>query len=225
VRDLDTGATILATPRPPGAPAGDAHGAVISGDARHVAYTWVPRTGAISHVYVCDLAAGTITLADRAAGPAGAVADSFSSQPALSHDGRRIAFSSAAGNLGAGAGRVRIYVRDLSASTTVAVGPAGTEAGFQPALSADGERVAFVSGRAGHARVLVGDVARGTTLAVSGSGARGIALDPSLSADGERVAFSSTRRDIAPWRSSGPRAVYVRDLAGSRTALVSDGPD
>ena len=89
VRDLDTGAALLATPRPPGAPAGDSHGAVISGDARHVAYTWVPRAGAISHVYVCDLAAGTITLADRTAGPAGAVADSFSSQPALSHDGRQ----------------------------------------------------------------------------------------------------------------------------------------
>ena len=225
VRDLSTGATTLATPRPPGEPAGDAHAAVISGDGGHVAYTWVPRTGAISHVYVCGLAAGTTTLVDRAPGAAGAVADSFSSQPALSHDGRRIAFSSAAGNLGAGAGGVRVYVRDLSAGTTVAAGRSGSGAGFHPTLSADGGRVAFVSGRAGHARILVGDVARGTVLAVSGGATEGIALDPSLSADGQRVAFSSTRRDLAPRRSRGPRAVYVRDLSASRTALVSDGPD
>ena len=223
VRDLDSGATALASPRPPGTDAGDAYGGVISGDGGTVAFTWVPRNGAKSHVYVCEVATGRTTLVDRASGADGAPADGFASQPALSHDGRRVAFSSAARNLGAAGAGVHVYLRDLATGTTAAAGggPAGA---FEPALSASAEQVAFVSARGGHARVLLHDITTGRTTALSGAGSAGIALDPAVSADGARVAFASTRTALANRRSAGPRTVYLVDVAAGRTTLISAGP-
>jgi Tol biopolymer transport system component len=173
-------------------------------------------------VYLTDLTTGATTLVDRAAGASGAVANGFSSHPAVSGDGRFVAFSSAARNLGAHARGVRVYVRDVRNGTTTFVSSLADGAGFEPSISGDGARVAYTSTRGGRSRVLVYDGATGKATAVSGS--KGISFDPALSGDGTRVAFASNRRDLAATRSTGARTVYVRDLTTGRTSLVSGGP-
>ena len=204
VRHAGTKATDNVTPRPQGAPPGDAYGGRLSGDGRWLVFTWVPRDGSASHVYLTNVATGATTLVDRANGS--------SSQPAVSADGRFVAFSSG----------VRVYVRDMQTGSTTTISNAADGSGFEPAISADGVRVAYTSARGGHSRVLLHDRTTGKTTAVTGGA--GISFDPSLSGDGTRVAFASNRRDLASTRSTGARSVYVRDLRTGRTALISGGP-
>ncbi len=222
VRHADTKATGIVTPRPQGAPPGDAYGGCLSGDGRRLVFTWVPRDGSRSHVYRTNLTTGEATLVDRADGANGAVANGPSSQPASSTDGRFVAFSSSARNLGAGSRGVRVYVRDIQTGATTTISNAADGSGFEPAISADGARVAYTSARGGRSRVVLFDGATGQTTAVTDG--RGISFDPSLSGDGTRIAFASNRRDLASTRSTGARSVYVRDVRTGRTALISGGP-
>ena len=119
----------------------------------------------------------------------------------MSTDGRFVAFSS------------RAHACTCATCTTATdhhgVSHAGRGAGFEPAISADGARVAFTSTRSGRSRVLFHDRATGKTTAVTDG--TGISFDPSLSGDGTRVAFASNRRDLAATRSAGARSVYVYD--------------
>jgi Tol biopolymer transport system component len=205
VRRAGTKTAAVATPRPGEAPAGDAYGGRLSGDGRRLVFTWVPRDGSASRVYLTDLATGVATLVDHPTGGS-------SAQPAVSADGRFVAFSRGA----------RVYVRDMTGGTTTAVGDAGRGAAFEPVISADGTRVAYTSTRSGRSRVLLSDRATAKTTVVTAG--PGISFDPSLSGNGERVAFASNRRDLAPTRSAGARSVYVFDVGSGRTTLVSGGP-
>jgi Tol biopolymer transport system component len=222
IRHADTRATDIATPRPHGAPRGDAYGGRLSGDGRWLVFTWVPRDGSASHIYLTDLTTGATTLVDRASGASGAAADGFSSHPAVSSDARFVAFSSSARNLGTGEQGVRVYVRDMASGATEAVSSLADGSGFEPAISAGGARVAYTSTRGGRSRVLLHDRASGKTTVVTAG--KGISFDPSLSGDGTRVAFASNRRDLAATRSTGARSVYVRDLASGTNVLLSGGP-
>ncbi|HEX6673489.1 MAG TPA: hypothetical protein VF486_00465 [Actinomycetes bacterium] len=100
--------------------------------------------GAQPNVYVYDRHAGSTALVSRGAG--GEPADSSSFSPAISADGRYVAFDSAASNLvGAdGNGAEDVFVRDTEtgATTMVAVGGKDEQA-FCPGLSPDGAYVAF----------------------------------------------------------------------------------
>ena len=221
VRDMDTGATTIAAKRPAGAPAGDVYGARLSDDGHALAFAWVPRDGSASHVYVCDLDSGSTTLVDRASGAAGGVGNGFASQPAVSADGHRVAFSSSATNLGQSGHGVRVYVRDLQSGATQQVSRAGDGPAFEPAISADGQRVAYTASNAGRSLVLLRDLVTHTTKV---AGRAGISFDASLSGDGRLIAFASNRRDLARARSSGARSIYVYDSATGTTTLVSGGP-
>jgi Tol biopolymer transport system component len=221
VRDMDTGATSIAAERPAGAPAGDAYGARLSADGHALVFAWVPRDGGASHVYVRDLDSGSTTIVDRSSGSNGEVGNGFASQPAVSADGRWVAFSSSATNLGDASHGVRVYVRDMQTAATQQVSRAGDGAAFEPAISADGRRIAYTASNAGRSLVLLRDLGARTTNVV---GRAGISFDASLSADGRLVAFASNRRDLALTRSSGARSIYVYDSATGATALISGGP-
>lgn len=106
VRTLDTGHVRRAS-RPPGAApfAGDrdAGGPRLSADGARVAFTSesaaLGTDGISQHVFVRDLAADTLVVADRA-GPSGAIAElGISSQYDLSRDGRYVTFATASTNL------------------------------------------------------------------------------------------------------------------------------
>lgn len=206
----------------------------ISGDGALVAFTAGPperkngqrgRTGSYEPtlVYVRDVAAGTTTLVSRASGD-GAAADSEAREPALSRDGRFVAFSSEATNLGAAVTTPQIWRRELGGDrATVLISRAGTDPGnyasSHPDLSADGNRVAFQTLATnlgdgdlnGTFDVYLRDVEEATTTAVT-TVAGGDA--PSVSAAGDRVAFV------------GDGAVRIRSLGDSnQTRTVAPGTE
>jgi Tol biopolymer transport system component len=162
VRDLQPKTTTLASR------AGDAVGGAaadqgsgspsISGDGRFVAFasdaTNLDENNLnIKDVFVRDTQAGTTTLVSRASGPAGTPSDGFSGDPAISADGRFVAFESEANSLtDANRPGENIYVRDQLASTIALVSRASGAAGAaadgtsdSPAISGDGRLVAFDS--------------------------------------------------------------------------------
>jgi Tol biopolymer transport system component len=225
VRDLRRGSTALASRDLPPAPAGAAtsiYEPALSADGRVAAFTvaTVPAAGGLratsSRVYVRDLVAGVT----RAVSPASA---GFASNPALSGDGRWVAFTATE----AGADQPRLLLHDLRDGTTRPVAAAPEGAVVDPQLSHDGGVVAFTAIRDGLGRVLAHDVAAGTTELVSratgadGAEANGAAGDPSLSGDGRTVAFASEATNLSAAKPDTSRGVFVRDLAAATTTLLS----
>ena len=107
-----------------------------------------------------------------------------------------------------------------------------------PRVSADGRRVAFESA-AGHLVPQPRDGRRHAYLAdLDGTALVGLEVTPSgrlgngsvwpeppaLSDDGRWAAFSSTSSDLVPGDTNGRMDVFVRDLVGGTTRLVSTGP-
>jgi Tol biopolymer transport system component/plastocyanin len=185
---------------------------VVSGDGSAVAYQAVRHTGH-SQVLVTRVRSRDTTLASRRgrSGP-GANADTY--EPSIDGDGERVAFTSAAPNLGARGGRSQVFVRDLRRGRTRLVSHSPGYAS-SPAISPDGRYVAYVTGSAGHGtRVLLRDLKRGITIRVSGRG-DGAALGPTVSAGGRFVAYTSVAR--------GRSSVVVRDVR--RAAIVTKVPD
>ena len=176
-------------------------------------------------------------------GPGGAQGNRGSSEPALSADGRFVAFASDAANLVAGdTNSARdVFVRDRRTGTTrrVSIGPDGVQSnGFSadPALSPDGRFVAFES-RATNLvpgdfnrvwDVFVRDRWRGQTERVS-LGPRGVqgnrgSFDPALSADGRFVAFVSRASNLVPGDTNRREDVFLHDRQTGVTERVSVGP-
>ncbi|HEY7072543.1 MAG TPA: Calx-beta domain-containing protein [Acidimicrobiales bacterium] len=110
VRDVAAGTTTLASVPPQGRPLSGATTVSLAGNGV-VTFAADDLRERTQHVYRHDLATGTTVLVSRASD--GTIADSTASTPALSADGRVIAFGSAAGNLVSGDtnGRPDIFVR------------------------------------------------------------------------------------------------------------------
>jgi Tol biopolymer transport system component len=253
VRDMALGTTTLASRASGAAGAAGDHasfGGVISADGTRVAFVSAAVNlsavddPASQDVFVRDLPGATTTLVSRASGPDGAPADANSLSPALSADGRYVAFSSLASNLSAGdVGFFRdVFVRDLTSGVTTLVsraagafGAAGDGDSFEPSLSGDGRFVAF-SSRADNLSVedddspedvFVRDLAVNATVLVSrasgGGGAAGDAdsFAASISSDGSQVAFNSEARNLSAEDGDGTTDVFVRDLPTGLTTLAS----
>ena len=182
-----------------------------------------------------DLRRQATALVSRAGGIAGPPGDSDSYAPAISAEGRIVAFQSQATNLTqdalSGAGALNVFIRDLDAATTTlasrATGPAGATGNnrvlLRPALSADGRLVAFTSSAAltpddldDNTDVLIRDQAAATTTLISratgseGAKADGPSGEPAMSADGRFVAFDSLATNLTPDSPNG--GVFVREL-------------
>jgi Tol biopolymer transport system component/plastocyanin len=236
VTDVRNGRTQLASRGSRSAPRADdgVYDPAISGDGRRVAFTTAASNlgaGGLrgsTQVFVRDLAARTTTLVSRANGATGAIANEYSADPAISRDGRYVAFASAAGNLAGRRGRngPRIYVRDMRTQRTTAVSDSRGFA-LKPSISADGRLVAYTSIRRGQSLVYVGDV-RGrrperlvSRAGRAGGAAGGSSGDAAISADGRRVAFTSAAANLTPDKPDDRRGVFVRDLRSHTTTLVS----
>ena len=161
--------------------------------------------------------------------------------PAISADGRFVAFNSFASNLVPGDtnGATDIFVRDRELGTTrrVGVGLGGVqanEASTAAAVSANGRFVAFdsfasnlVPGDDNFARdVFVYDRRAGTTrrVSVGSAGSNGESFFPAISADGRFVAFVSSATDLVPGDTNNEDDIFVRDLELGATRRVSVGP-
>lgn len=203
-----------------GARYGDPYEPGISADGGRVAYTLARgRLGdpgaARSEVVVRDRSGATTVVA-------GSRPRSFAANPALSPDGRFVAYTLTAG------GRTTLALRALDgAGETVAI-PVRAGRPLDPVVADGGTAVAFTVVAGGSAQVRVWHAATGAVTTVSrASGPRGAVGDgwsdtPSISGDGRRVAFASTATDLDPAKRDDTRAIVVRDLATQTTRVVSD---
>jgi Tol biopolymer transport system component len=170
----------------------------------------------------------------------GAQADGHSLAPALSADGRYVAFYSDASNLvdGDTNGVRDVFVRDQGTRTTTrasvdSTGAQGNGHSFAPAISNDGRLVAFssnasnlVSGDTNSSDdIFVHDSQSGATARVSvatgGGEANGGSFSPALSADGRFVAFLSDASNLVAGDTNGFRDVFVHDRQTGSTTRVS----
>ena len=183
---------------------------------------------------------GSTTRVSTATGSGQANGRSF--VPAMSADGRFVAFYSDASNLVTGDtnGARDVFVRDLqmSETTRVSVSSAGAEANgdsFAPAISADGRYVAFASAASNLVDrdtndandVFIRDRQTNTTTRVSvgvdGAQANGGSDQPSLSGDGRLVAFTSAASNIVGGDVNTNRDAFVYDRQTGTAVNVSMG--
>ena len=133
----------------------------LSADGRYIAYfsdagNVIPNdTNSYRDVFVRDLMTGTNVLVS--VNTNGITGDSISTDPAISGNGRYVAFTSSANDLVANViynaihNAQNVFVRDLQTGTTtlVSVSTDGVHAGngdsFSPSISADGRYVLFYS--------------------------------------------------------------------------------
>jgi Tol biopolymer transport system component len=232
-----------------------------SADGRFVAFESLAGdltpfdTNAASDVFVRDRVTNETTRISVSS--AGLEGDADSWAPAISLDGRYVAFDSFASNLVPGDTNKApdVFLHDRTTRTTlrIDVSSSGGQASGQtgpghPAISGDGRYVAFASfsptlvsnDTNGTGDVFVHDLQSGVTTVVSvdAAGAPGdLGSDsPSVSADGRFVAFSSLATNLVVGDTntcSGSRGdpthpcrdVFVRDRLVGLTVRVSVAPD
>lgn len=196
-------------------------------------------TNSQADVFLYRLSDGAITRVSVSSG--GAQGDDDSYMPALSADGRYVAFESMASNLVSGDtnSRTDIFVHDRVSGVTsrVSVNSEGTQ-GFNhsyfPSISADGRYVAFlsdapnlVSGDNNNKRDLfVHDRQTSQTRRVSvssgGAQANDRAEDGKISGDGRFVVFASEATNLVASDLNGEESdVFLHDLETGETRLAA----
>jgi Tol biopolymer transport system component len=222
----------------------------ISGDGRYVVF---PSTATnldaadsdgLADVFVRDLRLNTTRLASRSGGVAGLKGNGGSLSPAISADGRFVAFSSESSNLTPSDGDAvgDVFVRDMQQNTITlasrAVGSNGAKGNGSSgdvSLSADGRYVGFDSASSnlhpddadGTLDVFVRDLQQSTTTLASRAGTtdgpkgNGDSAGSALSADGRIVAFVSAASNLDPADTDTNFDMLVRDLQQGSTTLVS----
>lgn len=249
VHDRVTGTTELVSASPEGALGnGDSGVASMSADGRFIAYhskatnlvTGDPT--AFNDVFVYDRENQTTEWVSRA--PDGAGGNNASEYPAMSADGRFVAYASLATNLVPEDSNDTqdIFVRDRQLGTTerVSVATDGAQANYAlgasiwPAISADGRVVSFSSNAYNlvpgdtnnNYDVFVRDLVADTTerVSVASSGAEGNGLATSwgtgISADGRSVGFTGTSTNLVDGDTAA-YDMYVHDRTARTTELVS----
>jgi Tol biopolymer transport system component len=225
----------------------DAPSPVLTPDGRYVAYVENATIGTKTNtcIMVWDAQMGNSVMASGDL--TGAVpSNSISCWPAITADGRFVAFLSNGTNLVTNSltGEFHLYVRDLQAASTTLVdaGTNGVGSGItgviQPRLSDDGSLVAFeaqdgslVQDDANNSTDIFLWNAMGTPTerisrhdpalpSTTANGPSSLSLS-SVSAEGSFVAFSSEADNLVLNDTNGYRDVFVRDLLSDTTLLVS----
>ncbi len=168
-----------------------------------------------------------------------------SSDPAISADGRFVAFVSQSTNLVAGVSGQQVYLRDrqtgqttlVSRSTAGLTASAGSN-NTSPAISSNGQFIAFVSnainlvtGGISGQQIYIRDTVNGTTSLISKDNnltpaqGNGASSTPSISSDGQVITFASVSTNLlSPAPAVAGQQIYVHDrLAGANgtTSLIS----
>ena len=246
VHDRDTGATERVSVATAGTEANnESYSPAISSAGRFVAFRSdatnlvVNDTNHNSDIFVHDRTLGVTERVSVASD--GTQANGDSTLPAISADGRFVAFSSEASNLVAGDtnNQADIFVHDRQSDTTeLIVGPGEFNIGagtiiVAPAISPDGDFVGF---RSNADDLVDGDtnnsfdaflVARDTLIAerlsVSSREVQGNSDSsrPSISSNNRYVAFSSIATNLVSQDTNGSEDVFVRDRDAGQTRRVS----
>jgi len=245
VRDRQTNQTMRVSLSSSGAQANGASlTAAINGDGRYVAFSsWASNlvsgdTNNRSDIFVRDRQTNQTTRVSVAAGGGQANGDSLF--PAVSMDGRYVAFTSWATNLVTGdtngAADVFVHDRQTGQTTRVSVSTAGGQGNgdsLTPTLSADGRYVAYASGAtnlvAGDTNAkmdifvrdqLLGQTSR-VSIATGGGQATGDSIVPSISGDGRFITYSSHATDLVSGDTNNKSDVFVHDRQTGQTKRAS----
>jgi hypothetical protein len=220
-------------------------GSAISADGRFVAFSSdatnlvANDTNGVTDIFLRDRSLGTTIIISVSS--SGEQANNFSdTEIAISADGRFVVFQSDASNLvnDDGNGVADIFVRDTQTGTTELIsrtsdGAVANGASFSPAISADGNIIAFTSSATnldgndtnGRSDVFIRRRSNGQTLTVSlstdGFIANFGAREPSISADGRYVSFSSSATNLITEDTFSFTHIYIRDLLTNTTTLIS----
>jgi Tol biopolymer transport system component len=215
----------------------------LSADGRYVAFpstanNLVAGDGGHEDVFVHDRVGGTTTLESLSTAGIKGVLDS--SHPSISGSGQWVAFHSYATFLDPQDtnSEIDVFLRDRNAGTLVRIsaapgGAAALGGSRTPAISSDGNFVAYVSGAPnlvpgdtnGLPDVFVFDRLGGTTARASvsylGQEANFDSERPTLSADGRWCAFTSRATNLVAGDTNGQADVFVRDLVAGTTSRSS----
>jgi hypothetical protein len=196
-------------------------------------------TDSVDDVYVKDLTTGDIVLASTS--DAGVKGNANSFGPLLSADGTQLSFFSAATNLDPTDtdSSWDVYVKDLSTgdvvlASTSDAGVKGNGNSFDPALSADGTKVAITSqatnldpaDTTGQNDVYVKDLSTGdiTLASTSDTGVKGNGDSyGALSTDGTQVILNTQATNLDPADTDTLDDVYVKDLPSIPTSIDISG--
>jgi hypothetical protein len=214
----------------------------ISGDGRFVTFAsfadnLVPGdTNGFADIFVHDSLTGATTRVSVTS--TGGQAIWGGRFPAISADGRFVAFESASPDLVPGDtnNKTDIFVHDrLTGQTTrVSVGPGGVQANnssTRPCISADGCFVAFqtpatnlILGGSSGTEIFVHDRKSALTTLVSqstgGIHGNGPSYNATISPDGKVVGFYSQATNLIVGITTGPQDVFVRDCGGATSPRV-----
>ena len=219
----------------------------LSADGRYVAFEsssiLVPGDTSISDIFVYDRV--TNSLSKVSVGLAGAVADGNSLSPAISNDGRMVAFYSSATNLVAGDtnGLIDVFVYDRQTQTTtlVSLGPGGvasngsSDAGLD--ISGDGRFVTFQSSASNLAAndtnitydIFVvdlqnSDLATRTQLvskSTSGVIGNGTSQKPMISDDGSLIVYESSATNLVSGDTNNQTDIFLFNRLTATTRRIS----
>jgi Tol biopolymer transport system component len=244
LHDRSTGRTTRISVTPKGQIHGTVHSIAMSADGRSVTYTSdapdvVPGdTNDTTDVFVYDRPTGKTSRVS--VGTGGTQGDSYSTESALSADGRYVAFSSASSNLVPGDtnAQVDVFVHDRRTGTTRRAsaddgGAQSEDSANEPVISANGRYVAFASSARldpadtdEESDVFVRDLVTRRTELVSGEGGT-FPVDqfstPAISADGRRVAFHAGSPFLLHKASPGELIEYeaIYDRRTGQTTRVA----
>jgi Tol biopolymer transport system component len=246
VRDRQTGQTTLVSKSSAGTIGGGTSNApAISADGRYVAYasTSTNLVAGVSgtQIYAHDRQTGQTTFVSHDNSVTPIEGNGVSASPAISSDGRFVAFASLSTNLGAAAGNQQIYIHDRltgANGTTSLISQSSAIAGngnsSKPSVSSDGRFVAFVSGAT---NIVTGFSGQQIYVHDRNTGANGtnslISRDnsgppnagnqsssaPFMSSDGRYVVFTSSATNLIAAVSG--QQIYLHDRNGPITSLVS----
>ena len=247
VKDTESGAIYEASNTSTGGRSnGDSFNASMTPDGRYIVFesyasNLVPEdTSRTGDIFVRDLLTGALTRVSTSS--TGVEGNDRSYSPSISDDGRYIAFRSDATNLVVGDtnGFGDIFVKDretgqLMLASLTFNGLQGNNHSFEPAISGDGNTIAFRSYASNivagvdnnfediYVRNLRTGVTTRANTSSSGQQGNNAVWYPSLSYDGRFVSFPSTANNLVLGDTNGTWDVFVKDLLTNETKRVSTG--